>query len=89
MGYFKVGYEKMVTIAESSNNFQMHHYQQIAKSKTNTKSGLYFKMSEDHLEILQTKVRTHTENLGKTPTLGWQRTIPEGSNQMLRFYLRR
>ena len=33
MGYFKVGYQKMVTIAESSNNFQMHHYQQITKSK--------------------------------------------------------
>ena len=26
MGYFKVGYQKMVTMAESSNNFQMHHY---------------------------------------------------------------
>ena len=29
MGYFKVGYQKIVTMAESSNNFQMHHYQQI------------------------------------------------------------
>ena len=47
MGYFKVGYQKMVTMAESSNNFQMHHYQQIAKSKPDAKSGLYFKMSCD------------------------------------------
>ena len=47
MGYFKVGYQKMVTMAESSNSFQMHHYQQIAKSKPDTKSGLYFKMSCD------------------------------------------
>ena len=33
MGYFKVGYQKMVTMTESSGNFQMHHYQQLAKSK--------------------------------------------------------
>ena len=32
MGYFKVAYQKMVTMAELSGNFQMHHYQQIAKS---------------------------------------------------------
>ena len=31
-------------MAESGNNFQMHHYQQIAKSKPEAKSGLYFKM---------------------------------------------
>ena len=47
MGYFKVGYQKMVTMAESSNNFQMHHYQQITKSKPDAKSGLYFKISCD------------------------------------------
>ena len=47
MGYFKVGYQKLVTMAESSNNFQMHHYQQIAKSKPEVESGLYFKMSCD------------------------------------------
>ena len=90
MGYFKVGYQKMVTMAESSNNFQMHYYQQIAKSKPDTKSGLTLKchVTEEHQEILQTEVRTCTENLGKIPTLGWQRTIPEGSNQMLRFCLR-
>ena len=31
MGYFKVGYLKMVTVAESGNSFHMYHYQQIAK----------------------------------------------------------
>ena len=45
MGYFKVGYQKLVAMAESSNNFQMHHYQQIIKSKPEVESGLYFKMS--------------------------------------------
>ena len=45
MGYFKVGYQKMVTMAESNKYFQMHHYQQIAKSKPEAESGFYFKMS--------------------------------------------
>ena len=47
MGYFKVGYQKMVTVAESGNSFHMHHYQQIAKSKPKAECGLYFKMSCD------------------------------------------
>ena len=29
IGYFKVGYQKMVNMAESSKTFQMYHYQQI------------------------------------------------------------
>ena len=47
MGYFKVGYQKLVTMAEPSNNFQMHHFQQMAKSKPEVESALYFKMSCD------------------------------------------
>ena len=71
MGYFKVGYQKMVTMAESSNNFHMHHYQQVAKSKPKAECGLYFKchVIDDHAEILQTEVRTLTENLGGDPYL--------------------
>ena len=91
MGYFKVGYQKMVTMAESSGNFQMHHYQQIVNSKPEAEHGYYFKMSmtEVHQETLHIKVKIHAGSLGKIPTLGWQRMIPDGSNQMLRFYLRR
>ena len=47
MGYFKVDYQKMVTMTESSGNFQMHHYQQLAKRKLDVKVRLYFKMSND------------------------------------------
>ena len=47
MGYFKVGYQRMVTMTESSRNFQMHHYQQIAKGKPKNKCGLYLKMSNE------------------------------------------
>ena len=45
MGYFKVGYQKIVTMAESSNNFHMHHYQQIAKGRPQADCDQYFKMS--------------------------------------------
>ena len=35
IGYFKVGYQKMVNMAESSKAFKMYHYQQIkCESKT-------------------------------------------------------
>ena len=39
MGYFKVGYQKMVTIAESGYSFHMHHYQQIAKGEPKAECG--------------------------------------------------
>ena len=29
IGYFKVGYQKMVTMAEANNTFKMYHYQQL------------------------------------------------------------
>ena len=35
IGYFKVGYQKMVNMAESSKTFKMYHYQQI-KCETKT-----------------------------------------------------
>ena len=35
IGYFKVGYQKMVNMAESSKTFKMYHYKQI-KSKAKT-----------------------------------------------------
>ena len=47
MGYFKVGYQRMVTMTELSRSFQMHHYQQIAKGKPKNECGLYLKMSND------------------------------------------
>ena len=36
IGYFKVGYQKMVNMAESSKTFKMYHYQQV---KCETKTG--------------------------------------------------
>ena len=46
IGYFKVGYQKMVNIAESSKTFKMYHYQQI-KCGTKTSRSVY----ENYWEI--------------------------------------
>ena len=48
VGYFKVGYQKMVTMAESG-SFHMHHYEQIAKGEPKAECGLYFKKSCDRV----------------------------------------
>ena len=37
----------MVTMAEVSDKFQMHHYQQVSKDKPKDGCGLNFKMSCD------------------------------------------
>ena len=43
VGYFKVVYQKMVNMAESSKAFKMYHYQQI-KCETKTKVGQYMRI---------------------------------------------
>ena len=71
MGYFKVGYQKMVAMAESNKYFQMHHYQQIAKSKPEAESGFYFKMSCDRGQLRDTSHRS--ENPCREP---WEDPYP-------------
>ena len=43
IGYFKVGYQKMVNMAESSKAFKMYHYQQI-KCETKIEVGQYMRI---------------------------------------------
>ena len=43
VGYFKVGYQKMVNMAESSKAFKMYHYQQI-KCETKTEVDQYMRV---------------------------------------------
>ena len=43
IGYFKVGYQKMVNMAESRKAFKMYHYQQI-KCETKTGVGQYMRI---------------------------------------------
>ena len=44
IGYFKVGYQKMVNMAESSKAFKMYHYQQI-KCETKTEVDQYMRVT--------------------------------------------
>ena len=71
MGYFKVGYQRMVTMTESSGNFQMHHYQQIAKGKPKNECGLYLKMSTDRGPPRNTTLKS--ESLRREP---WEDPYP-------------
>ena len=43
IGYFKVSYQKMVNIAESSKTFKIYHYQQV-KCKTKTELDQYMRI---------------------------------------------
>ena len=43
IGYFKVGYQKMVNMTESSKAFKMYHYQQI-KCEIKTEVGQYMRI---------------------------------------------
>ena len=44
VGYFKVGYQKMVNMAESSKAFKMYHYQQI-KCETKAEVDQYMRVT--------------------------------------------
>ena len=44
IGYYKVGYQKMVNMAESSKAFKMYHYQQI-KYETKTEVDQYVRIT--------------------------------------------
>ena len=45
IGYFKVGYQKMVNMAKSSKTFKMYYYQQV-KCKTKTELDQYMRIIE-------------------------------------------
>ena len=47
VGYFKVGYQKMVNMAESSKAFKVYHYQQV-KCKTKTEVDQYLRITGKH-----------------------------------------
>ena len=50
VGYFKVGYQKMVNMAESSKVFKMYHYQQV-KCGTETEVYQYMRITGKHRTI--------------------------------------
>ena len=50
VGYFKVGYQKMVNMAESSKAFKMYHYQQV-KCDTKTEVDQYMRIAGKYRTI--------------------------------------
>ena len=49
VGYFKVNYQKMITMAESRQTFKMYHYQQVRK-EPKEHIDEYFRMSKANLK---------------------------------------
>ena len=64
VGYFKVGYQKMVNMAESSKVFKMYHYQQV-KGGTETEVDQYMRITSKHRTIGNRDQMSEEENVEK------------------------
>ena len=62
VGYFKVGYQKMVNMAESSKVFKMYHYQQV-KYGTETEVDQYMKITGKYRTIGNRNQMSEEENV--------------------------
>ena len=67
--YFKVGYQKMVNMAESSKAFKMYHYQQI-KCETKTEVDQYMRITGRYGKRMQHKEK-QTESSQKSDPYPW------------------
>ena len=69
VGYFKVSYQKMITMAESRQTFKMYHYQQVRK-EPKEHIDEYFRMSKvDSKEKHQKSSKNTRGNTDKYPWL--------------------
>ena len=69
VGYFKVIYQKMITMAESRQTFKMYHYQQVRK-ESKEHIDEYFRMSKVELERDNSRSKSNTKgNFDKYPWL--------------------
>ena len=62
VGYFKVGYQKMVNMAESSKVFKMYHYQQV-KCGTETEVDQYMRITGKYRTIGNRNQMSEEENV--------------------------
>ena len=72
IGYFKVGYQKMVNMAESSKTFKMYHYKQIkceAKTEDWPTSDQYMRVTGRYGNEKSRKIQDSEEQieLGRKP----------------------
>ena len=69
VGYFKVNYKKMITMAESRQTFKMYHYQQVRK-EPKEHIDEYFRMSKVDLKRDNSRSKSNTKgNFDKYPWL--------------------
>ena len=69
VGYFKINYQKMITMAESRQTFKMYHYQQVRK-EPKEHIDEYFRMSNADTKREHTKsVHSTKGNSDKNPWL--------------------
>ena len=69
VGYFKVSYQKLITMAESRQTFKMYHYQQVRKDPKEQLDN-YLKMSKANTdEAYSQKSQTIQDNNDRYPWL--------------------
>ena len=69
VGYFKVNYQRMITMAESRQTFKMYHYQQVRK-EPKEHIDEYFRMSKVDLKRDNSRSKSNTKgNSDKYPCL--------------------
>ena len=69
VGYFKVSYQKLITMAESRQTFKMYHYQQVRKDPKDQLDD-YLKMSKANTdEIYSQRSQNTQDNNDKYPWL--------------------
>ena len=67
-GYFKVNYQKMITMAESRQTFKMYHYQQVRK-EPKEHIDKYFRMSK--IGSKRDNSRSDNDTTGNTDKYPW------------------
>ena len=79
VGYFKVNYQKMITMAESRQTLKMYHYQQVRKEPKEHIDG-YFKMSK--VDSKRDNSRSNSNTRGNSDRYPWSADDDPRRHQM-------
>ena len=78
VGYFKVNYQKMITMAKSRQTFKMYHYQQV-RNEPKEHIDEYFRMSKIHSK--RDNSRSDNNTKGNTDKYPWLDEDDPGRHQ--------
>ena len=84
--YFKVGYQKMANMAESSKVFKIYHYQQI-KCESKTEVDQYMRITGRKVFKMMTNLQCHSKS--QIHIHGWQMMILGDINLMKRLCMKK